>query len=247
MEGITRYCTALTGITKEMLLEDGVADLRSVVKKFEDYLEKKFPVNQPDSKPATYCILTDGVWDLQIQLLRECKEKNIPLGSWFGSYFDLKEELKKYIRILPETYFPNLQQILFAFDLTIVGTHHRGIDDCKTIATVVRELLRRGHRFESPREIPTNSDYNPLKDKAFVDFGSVSAGGWLCESNDRVVGSSSVQDGTCTSVEGEDIVAEKEKSDTIKKGCLLWNRPWAEVCRFCGAPKPPKPKNANPP
>lgn len=58
MEGLTPYCKVLTGITEEMV-EKG-CKLEDAINQFNDYL-KTLPT-------GSYQLLTDGVWDLSVQL-----------------------------------------------------------------------------------------------------------------------------------------------------------------------------------
>lgn len=59
-------------------------------------------------------------------------------------YFDIKEELLKCFRIFPSDYRPSLKIMLGVFGLKILGQHHRGIDDCKSISQIVKTLLSYG-------------------------------------------------------------------------------------------------------
>jgi len=69
--------------------------------------------------------------------------------------------------------------MLQAFQLELIGKHHSGIDDCKSIVQIVQLLLSLGHKFDSPSKIP--EDYNPKEDPHFVNFGSVTEPlSWQC-------------------------------------------------------------------
>jgi hypothetical protein len=168
----------------------------------------------------SYCIVTDGVWDLQIQLYAESKRKGFPFPSHLHHFLDIKSEFLKFYPWFPKTFRPSLKQLLHgmvhlglspfapclpfcpALSLNIVGHHHSGIDDCRTIASITRLLLSLGHPFSSPLEVIDRAD--PFSDPLFVDFGSVcDPDSWLCT--------------TAT--------------------CGIWNRPWMHYCRFCDGRK----------
>lgn len=76
MEGITNYCTRLTGITKEDCV--GGISLREAINQFNQYIRQHlFPYGENNFR-----IVTDSVWDLQVQLRKESERKKIPLGSF---------------------------------------------------------------------------------------------------------------------------------------------------------------------
>ena len=75
MDGITNYCTRLTGIKKEDCL-NGVP-LRQAVAIFDDFVHQfMYPFGTNNFR-----IVTDSIWDLQVQLRREAQRKNIYLGQ----------------------------------------------------------------------------------------------------------------------------------------------------------------------
>jgi inhibitor of KinA sporulation pathway (predicted exonuclease) len=43
----------------------------------------------------TFCIITDGEWDLKIALLQEAMKKGIKLAPHYSQFFDLKKEFRK--------------------------------------------------------------------------------------------------------------------------------------------------------
>jgi len=107
------------------------------------------------------------------------KKKNIELNWWFKEYFDLKKE---FIKFYPwfKSYKPILKTMLQAFKLGFVGKHHSGIDDCRSIAQIVKTLLLLGHSFEQP--IVIEDDYDYTLDPNFIDFGSQTVpDSWQCK------------------------------------------------------------------
>lgn len=99
--------------------------------------------------------------------------------------------------------------MLQALSLTFVGKHHRGIDDCHSIAQVVKALLKLGHKFGDPAPVAQQED------PAFLRFASIAPhGSWKCR--------------LCT---------DKHNTESEKHaGRAVWNKPMARVCRFCLVP-----------
>jgi len=169
LAGVTSFTSKLTGITTNMLVEK--ENLQAVLKKFHCYLRQKFGVN--------FRILTDGLWDLQVQLRNEAKRKNIVLDWYFQQYFDIKHEFKNFLPYFSDKYQPGLKAMLEAFGMNFEGRQHSGLEDAKNIARLALHMLLLGHPFDKCRYIP--SDYNPFEDKKFIDFGHITEkDSWLC-------------------------------------------------------------------
>jgi len=162
--GLTDFCVQLTGITWEQL--QNAPSLLEALAEFDAYVHENFI-----QKGKTFCILTDGEWDLKVCLLQEAKKKCIELAPYFFNYFDLKNEFLQTRGGHPAWHTghkPSLRQMIDALGLQFTGRSHCGLDDCANIANVVMRLLAEGHCFESPEEIP--QDYDPSLDPTYRDF-----------------------------------------------------------------------------
>jgi len=106
--------------------------------------------------------------------------------------------------------------MLQALQLDFVGKHHRGIDDCHSIALIVKAMLIAGHIFDKPVVIPP--DYDSQSDPSFLNFTSQApSNSWTCVN--------------CTTK-----FADKySKEDPYR---AVWNKPLASSCRFCATAKP---------
>jgi len=174
IEGITNYCSQLTGITQNHC-ENGLS-LADAIQEFELYLKDNlFPFGE-----NSFRIITDGIWDLEIQLQLEAKRKGITLGNWFRNYFDVRQEFKQFyswFTFPPSS--PTLQAMLDAYSLNFIGRHHSGLDDCQSIAQIVKVLLQlHPNTFTHPKEFKQEDD--PLK-KAFPYSACCPPGSWCCE------------------------------------------------------------------
>jgi hypothetical protein len=100
-------------------------------------------------KGKTFCFVTHGAWDLRIQLPREAKEKGIALPLYLKEpiVFDLKEEATKWIAHHPEVVLKSfsLEKMCEAFAVTQVGQLHSGLDDVKTIISIMMYLVAFAH------------------------------------------------------------------------------------------------------
>jgi len=161
----------LTGISKDTLKSKG--NLENAVHQFDNYIKRKF------GNTKEFRLITDGIWDLQIQLYREAQKKKINLAWYYKEYLDLKDEFRNFLPWFPESYRPDLRAMVKALRLDFMGKHHNGLDDSRNIAQIVLRLLLLGHVFTQPKQIPLN--YDPCSDPKFVDFGSVTEpGAWQC-------------------------------------------------------------------
>jgi inhibitor of KinA sporulation pathway (predicted exonuclease) len=178
LEGVTPYCTGLTGISKETVANSTRLD--HIIDKFTEFVEQRFPDSKEGDQCRSFRVVTDGVWDLQVQLLLEAQRKGITLPWYLRQYFDLKIE---YTKCFPYFYYKNgppLHSMLKSCNLQFVGRHHCGIDDCKTIALMIKRLITLRHEFKEPTII--SEDYDPLVDTAtWNKFENVTpAGAWQC-------------------------------------------------------------------
>jgi len=143
---------------------------------------------------------------------------------YLREYFDIKEELLKCFKLLPQDYRPSLKSLLAVLGLRILGQHHRGLDDCKTITQIVQRLLNFGHGFDEPREVPSDPNYNPYEDPFFVDFGSTTEPtSWKCATPDCGIWNRFAICRRGSPVENFLLNAHP----------FPFNRPWMHYCRFC--------------
>eukprot|EP01114_Cavostelium_apophysatum_P019602 TRINITY_DN6364_c0_g1_i1.p1 TRINITY_DN6364_c0_g1~~TRINITY_DN6364_c0_g1_i1.p1 ORF type:complete len:620 (-),score=97.49 TRINITY_DN6364_c0_g1_i1:73-1932(-) len=206
MEGITPYCKVLTGITEEVV-EKGIS-LKEAIKQFTDYMATL--------PKGSFRIITDGVWDISVQLRAEAARKNIPLQEEFMEYLELKREFRSFLPWFPFTLRdPPLYVILQALKLDFIGKHHSGIDDCLSIVQVVKAMIRQGHLFGEHNVVVT-PEYDVDRDQTYQSFSSTApSNSWKCE--------------TCTT---------KFSSNTSDEMSAVWNKPFSSTCRFCSNPRP---------
>jgi ERI1 exoribonuclease 3 len=154
---LTPFCTELTGITDHQLQLYG-RPLIEVINHFDGFIEHHM-------KDKRFCILTDGEWDLKQLLIRESKNKQIPLEPHYYQFFDLRKEYK---RCFPEFNVRGLSAMVEHSGIQFFGRHHSGIDDCMTIVQIIDVLLRNGHKFKDPCVI--SEHYDPFRDNNWSNF-----------------------------------------------------------------------------
>jgi len=154
---LTPFCTQLTGITDETIKLYGKS-VREAIHQFDNFIETEM-------QNKRFCILTDGEWDLKQLLIRESKNKNIPLKSHFFKFFDMKKEYKK---CFPNAQIRSLASMVEHSGIQFVGRHHSGIDDCMTLVQLINVLMRNGHKFKDPCII--DEYYDPFRDASFCNF-----------------------------------------------------------------------------
>lgn len=154
---LTQFCTELTGITDQILQQFG-EPLRKVIHGFDLYI-------QQNMKDKNFCIISDGEWDLKQLLIRESKNKQIPLLSHYYKFFDLRKEYRKCFPTVP---IRGLSTMVEHSGIEFVGKHHSGIDDCRTIVELINVLLGNGHTFKDPCVI--DEYYDPFRDNSFSNF-----------------------------------------------------------------------------
>eukprot|EP01103_Thecamoeba_quadrilineata_P015118 TRINITY_DN467_c0_g1_i2.p1 TRINITY_DN467_c0_g1~~TRINITY_DN467_c0_g1_i2.p1 ORF type:complete len:472 (+),score=49.63 TRINITY_DN467_c0_g1_i2:26-1417(+) len=145
---LTTFCKNLTGITDDMLR--GAPHLEEVIKQFDNYVYSNFINNN-----KSFCLLTDGPWDLKHCLRNEANSKKIKLASHYATFFDLRVEFGKCYPDAPAV--TGLKSMATYLGISIEGRRHCGIDDCRTISNILGKMVKDGHTFQNPEHIPQMS------------------------------------------------------------------------------------------
>ncbi|GJQ11837.1 hypothetical protein GpartN1_g3628.t1 [Galdieria partita] len=125
-------------------------NLREAVLYFDNFIFEKF-----SSTGKSFCLLTDGPWDLRHLLLVEASRKNIKLAHHYRVFFDLRVEFR---RCFPQGPIPRDRQTMTNFlDIPLV-TANNGLEDCYNIAAIITQMLLQGHVFSVP-ELISNEEW----------------------------------------------------------------------------------------
>jgi 3'-5' exoribonuclease 1 len=129
---LTPFCVELTGITQADV--DVAPDLASALTEFGDFVHWA-------CMDHSFCVVTDGTWDIKTMLLGECGRKGIIPEQYWLRYFDVRTEFAELY--YPQNAYPwSLMSMLSDMDMQFDGRRHRGIDDAHNIAKIVCKILR---------------------------------------------------------------------------------------------------------
>lgn len=169
---LSAYCTQLTSIQQEDI--DNAALLPQVLRRFGAWLDAYGLQANPSSAIPVTC----GNWDLRSMLPTEVRRKALDFHPTLGWWCNIKDV---FSRAMGRDRAPGMDGMLKALRLPLVGHHHLGIDDCRNIARILQELLRRRGAtvFASGGARPTasaamsSSIITPTTDKVLVATAAV--------------------------------------------------------------------------
>ncbi|WP_026904653.1 3'-5' exonuclease [Pedobacter glucosidilyticus] len=123
---ISDFCTQLTSITPEMIEQEG----RSLEEAIVLLREKYHSLN--------YSWASYGAYDKNM-LLEQCKRFNVeyPMSS---SHINVKTLLSRKLNLEKGL---GMQKALKRLNIPLEGTHHRGVDDAKNIAKILKLILKK--------------------------------------------------------------------------------------------------------
>lgn len=149
---LTTFCTELTGIC-----QGAVSQAKPFPHVFSEALEflKCCGLSTAEARRPSYCMVTCGDWDLKTMLPSQMNTSaGSPLLPSVPECWSFWCNIKKFL-VSPAaascfdaqrraTRISGMMDMLELFQLPHQGRHHSGIDDCRNIASVVCELLKRG-------------------------------------------------------------------------------------------------------
>eukprot|EP00177_Eucheuma_denticulatum_P006848 GFKZ01012467.1.p1 GENE.GFKZ01012467.1~~GFKZ01012467.1.p1 ORF type:complete len:702 (+),score=97.96 GFKZ01012467.1:322-2427(+) len=141
---------AVRGLSADVAFADSLED---AIIQFDAYICASFLVSG-----KTFCLLTDGPWDLKDMLYAEASRKALTLPPYFRTYINLRAE---FVRCYPHAPVPTDRRSMFVYLDISTEPRASGLDECVALSSVVTSLLREGHRLTSP-EIVTNCDWATL-------------------------------------------------------------------------------------
>ncbi|KAK6484246.1 ERI1 exoribonuclease 3-like [Huso huso] len=141
---LTPFCTELTGIIQSMV--EGQPTLQQALQMVAEWMDKENLLN-PD---VSSVFVTCGDWDLKTMLPGQCQHLGLQVPDYFKQWINLKKAYSFAMGSWPKGGLPAMQEGL---SLKQEGRLHSGIDDCRNIANIMKEMARRGFVFKqtSPR------------------------------------------------------------------------------------------------
>jgi inhibitor of KinA sporulation pathway (predicted exonuclease) len=136
---LTPFCRELTAITQSEVAR--AEPFAAVFQKHQEWMR------QHDLTSGNALFVTCGDWDLNVMLPAQCavsptEIKRIP--SIYRRWHNIK---RSYVEVMNVKKAPGMAKMLKALDIKLTGHHHRGIDDCRNIATLLTTLIKRGAQF----------------------------------------------------------------------------------------------------
>lgn len=122
---VSPFCTELTTITQELLDENGLSFEEAIKQLVDEY------------QPHLYTWASYGMFDIK-KLKQQCKS--------FGITYPMRDE-----HINVKTYFTEkfgvkkargMKGALNLLNISLEGTHHRGVDDARNIAKILYKCLQ---------------------------------------------------------------------------------------------------------
>ena len=144
---LTDFCTALTGITRDMV--DGGVLLRDAMQRHKHWLQENSlqSVAESSTEGKRYLYVTCGDWDLGTCLPQQLKHESQydwsdgVLPAAFQFYINIKKAFSKFYK----TGKPRgMAAMLKHLGMDLEGRHHSGIDDCRNIARICRRMMEDG-------------------------------------------------------------------------------------------------------
>ena len=146
------FCTELTGIEQKDV--DAAPTFPAVLERHLEWLRSH---GLPTEGDLPYAIVTCGDWDLKTCLptqLRACAIDFV--AAPYRRWINVKVPFKRWKR-KPA----GMKRMLEALGIELEGRHHRGIDDSRNIAKIVKALVARNQAMEITTEL-SPSRYPPI-------------------------------------------------------------------------------------
>ncbi|KAK2157667.1 hypothetical protein LSH36_187g06026 [Paralvinella palmiformis] len=135
---LSSFCTELTGITQDMV--NGQPQITETLEKFKRWMKSE-GLLEPS---VTSVFVTFGDWDLKTMLPSESKHFGFSYADYLKHWINIKKPYNEVMGAYPKDMMVTLEGMKLKHE----GRHHSGIDDCKNIANILRQLALRGHVFK---------------------------------------------------------------------------------------------------
>jgi len=129
---ITKFCTELTGITQ---------DITNAGKPFKEvlYMHRQWMIDNnffDEEGNSNVIFVTCGDWDLKTALPTQCRYSNVHVPKYLKEWCNIKYMFNDFYKVKGG----GMKRMLNHLKLSLDGTHHSGIDDCRNIAKIVRRI-----------------------------------------------------------------------------------------------------------
>ncbi|PIK58041.1 putative epithelial splicing regulatory protein 2 [Apostichopus japonicus] len=162
----------------------GAASLDVVLQQFDQYLRQELNANED----ASFCICTDGQLHIRQCLHPQATSKGVELPDYFYQFFDIRKEFRRKYPEAPIIIDVKDMAQFLNIDVGSYDFTETGVDESRTMASIVQKLLSDGHRFMEPDRI--RGKYEPgtfEKTDSVSDDTVVKARGLPWQASDRDV------------------------------------------------------------
>ena len=143
---LSEFCKSLTSISQ--------ADIDKAATFPDVFADHKTWLDGHGLTADNAFIVTCGDWDLGTMLPAQCPVSAPPVETLPPIYTKWQNIKAAYCQVRQKDKAPGMSGMLREMGLELVGRHHRGIDDCRNIAALYRELIRQGARPEATAHLP---------------------------------------------------------------------------------------------
>lgn len=125
---LSDFCKQLTSIKQEQV--DSGISLQEALDTHYRFIQKYTPS----------ILVTCGDWDLKTMLPKDAMHNKINVPNYYNKWINIKIpfHMRYFVKKLSMTI------MLAHLNLKLMGTHHRGIDDCQNIAQIAIKMLADG-------------------------------------------------------------------------------------------------------
>ncbi|XP_005098403.1 ERI1 exoribonuclease 3 [Aplysia californica] len=141
---LTSFCTELTGIIQDMVNDQ--PHLPEVLQSFHKWMVSE-GLLEPGVKRA---FVTCGDWDLKTMLPKQCAALDLAPRPYLRSWINIKKSYADMTGTFPK----GMMFMLDRLNLKHEGRHHSGIDDCRNIANIAVEMVKKGYIFKENGHLP---------------------------------------------------------------------------------------------
>ncbi|XP_072847967.2 3'-5' exoribonuclease 1 isoform X1 [Pogona vitticeps] len=132
---LSDFCINLTGISQDLV--DKADEFPKVLQCVVDWMKQK----ELGSK-YSYCILTDGSWDMSKFLNIQCRVSRLKYPSFAKKWINIRKSYGNFYKV-PRNQ-TKLSTMLEKLGMDYDGRPHSGLDDSKNIARIAIRMLQDG-------------------------------------------------------------------------------------------------------
>lgn len=157
---LTKFCREFTGIRQADV--DAAPLFVAVLQRHLEWLQSHGLSVATRTSGPRYALALCGDWDLGTMLPLQCRACVPPLAAIPPPYRQWVNLKRPFAACFGVSKAPGMAGMLQMLGLELAGRHHRGIDDCRNIARIARELIQRGQSLEITTTLPP-SRYPPIR------------------------------------------------------------------------------------